>query len=139
MERLFWEPSLHLCSVYSPAFSVNNHCYICEEKRCRETQRQTTAVKRIAMYAWLCAGTCPQISDFLTSGVFFLNSRLRSISFFLVCSLSSCLLASCVAVASSSFCNTNTRIFSLLRKQLHTKSHIMDVSVIIRITWNHSG
>lgn len=40
----------------------------------------------------------------LTSGVFFLNSRLWSMSFFLDCSLSSCLLASTVAVASSSLC-----------------------------------
>lgn len=38
----------------------------------------------------------------LTSGVFFLNSRLCSISFFLDCSLSSCRLANTVAVASSS-------------------------------------
>lgn len=39
----------------------------------------------------------------LTSGVFFLNSRLWSMSFFLDCSLSSCRLARAVAVASSSF------------------------------------
>lgn len=139
MERLFWEPSLHLCAVYSPAFSVNNHSYIYEEKRHRETQRQTMAVKRIAIYAWLCVGTCPQISDFLTSGVFFLNSRLRSISFFLVCSLSSCLLASCVAVASSSFCNTNTHIFCLLGRELRILSYILNVSVINRIIFNQSG
>lgn len=33
MEGLFWEPSVHLCVVYSPAFSVNNHRYIYEEMR----------------------------------------------------------------------------------------------------------
>lgn len=69
-------------------------------------------VKRIVGYKRGCVlvHVCEYI-DFLTSGVFFLNSRLRSISFFLDCSLSSCLLASCVAVASSSFCNTNTQLF----------------------------
>lgn len=40
----------------------------------------------------------------LTSGVFFLNSRLCSMSRFLDCSLSSCRLANTVAVASSSLC-----------------------------------
>lgn len=40
----------------------------------------------------------------LTSGVFFLNSRLCSMSRFLDCSLSSCLFANTVAVASSSLC-----------------------------------
>lgn len=33
MEGLFWEPSVHLCVVYSPAFSVNNHRCIYEEMR----------------------------------------------------------------------------------------------------------
>lgn len=46
-----------------------------------------------------------------------MNSRLRSISFFLDCSLSSCLLASCVAVASSSFCNTNAQLFYFAKKR----------------------
>lgn len=104
MERLFWEPSLHLCSVYSPAFSVNNHCYIYVENRQRNTEANHGCVM-VQVHKYLI---------FLTSGVFFLNSRLRSISFFLVCSLSSCLLASCVAVASSSFCNTNK--FLLVKK-----------------------
>lgn len=40
----------------------------------------------------------------LTSGVFFLNSRLCSMSRFLDCSLSSCRFANTVAVASSSLC-----------------------------------
>lgn len=109
MEGLFWEPSVHLCVVYSPAFSVNNHCYIYEE-----TQREGTGAARLSKELQYTRGLhaimCPQKSYFLTSGVFFLNSRLRSISFFLVCSLSSCLLASCVAVASSSFYNTNRHL-----------------------------
>lgn len=52
----------------------------------------------------------------LTSGVFFLNSRLCSISRFLDCSLSSCRFASTVAVASSSLCgDTKGRTRSSLR------------------------
>lgn len=95
---------MHPCSVSSsPAFSVNNHSYVYEESRRRQT---TPTVKRQARYTVrpyvLSVNFCH-----LTSGVVFLNSRLRSISFFLDCSLSSCLLASCVAVASSSFCNAN--------------------------------
>lgn len=43
MEGLFWETSLHLCVVYSPAFSVNNHCYIYEE-----TQREGTGAARLS-------------------------------------------------------------------------------------------
>lgn len=117
MEGLFWETSLHLCVVYSPAFSVNNHCYIYEETP-KKAQAQQGCQKNNNM-VWLYAIMCPQKSDFLTSGVFFLNSRLRSISFFLVCSLSSCLLASCVAVASSSFYNTNAEICNVLRKDPH--------------------
>lgn len=45
----------------------------------------------------------------LTSGVFFLNSRLCSMSRFLDCSLSSCRFASTVAVASSSLCPEERR------------------------------
>lgn len=103
-----------------PAFSVNNHRHVYQETPRREGTGAAKAVRRITLYAWPHAIMCPQKSDSLTSGVFFLNSRLRSISFFLVCSLSSCLLASCVAVASSSFytqnTNTHTHICNVLRK-----------------------